>query len=100
MKYLRVETINQPLCKVLIIDTQNLRLPELRLQDPMAELHPLMFKDLPCQITSQMPKELLDFIASSINKRSSVAIIWKTTDNLEIQYYHCFSNVTLFYSSQ
>ncbi|XP_027153152.1 UDP-glucose iridoid glucosyltransferase-like [Coffea eugenioides] len=57
--------------------------PESRLQEPVPELHPLRFKDLPYPITNAIPEWLMDFNASSINIRSSVATIWNTTDCLE-----------------
>ncbi|XP_027153696.1 UDP-glucose iridoid glucosyltransferase-like [Coffea eugenioides] len=57
--------------------------PESRLLDPVPELHPLRFKDLPYPITNEIPEWIMNFFASSVNIRSSVAIILNTTDCLE-----------------
>ncbi|CDP07944.1 unnamed protein product [Coffea canephora] len=58
-------------------------LPEPRLQEPVPELHPLRFKDLPHPITNEIPERVMDIFASSVNIRSSVAIILDTSDCLE-----------------
>ncbi|XP_027099057.1 UDP-glucose iridoid glucosyltransferase-like [Coffea arabica] len=57
--------------------------PGSRLQEPVPGLHPLRFKDLPYPITNEIPEWIMDFFASSVNIRSSVAIILNTTDCLE-----------------
>ncbi|KAL3518123.1 hypothetical protein ACH5RR_020712 [Cinchona calisaya] len=69
---------------ILQLHAQNLiPFPESRLLEPIPELYPLRFQDLPEKITSEIRKQLLDFITSSVNINSSVAIIWNTTDFLE-----------------
>ncbi|KAL3518125.1 hypothetical protein ACH5RR_020714 [Cinchona calisaya] len=69
---------------ILQLHAQNLiPFPESRLLEPIPELYPLRFKDLPDKITFEIRKQLLDYFISSVNINSSVAIIWNTTDSLE-----------------
>nr|XP_027080630.1 UDP-glucose iridoid glucosyltransferase-like [Coffea arabica] len=66
------------------LQAQNLLpFPESRLQEPVSELYPLRFKDLPFSINAEISEELMDFFDSMVNIRSSVAVIFNTTDCLE-----------------
>ncbi|KAL3850629.1 hypothetical protein ACJIZ3_012511 [Penstemon smallii] len=56
---------------------------ESRLQDIVPKLHPLRFKDLPLPATSETPQNILDFLHSYMDIRSSSAIIWNTIDILD-----------------
>lgn len=55
-----------------------------QLLDPLPELHPLRFKDVPFPvIDNTVPEPILEFCRAMSNIGSSVATIWNTMENLE-----------------
>nr|AKI87778.1 UGT7 [Gentiana rigescens] len=52
-------------------------------QDLVPGHQPLRFQDLPAEVFSEIPDGVLQFFDSITNIRSSVGIIWNTTEDLE-----------------
>ncbi|KAL7124825.1 hypothetical protein ABFS83_14G074700 [Erythranthe nasuta] len=56
---------------------------ESQLHASIPKAYPLRFKDLPLDATKEIPKDVLDFIHSYTDIRSSSGVIWNTVDNLD-----------------
>ncbi|XP_059297663.1 UDP-glucose iridoid glucosyltransferase-like [Lycium ferocissimum] len=58
-------------------------LPESQLLDPVPKVPILRFKDLPCDLISEIPEPKLQLFEKVVNLGFSVAIIFNTIENLE-----------------